>query len=235
MSSKKFDADELNAIVDGADKKEEWVQPLPGQPGGPLVGYAEAQRVLNPAPSPSHVVQDVRVAEDEFEKRSGKTVEEMTEGDFARVGVTFKSKDLTLMTDLHVVLKDKSMVPRWFNYKNGMGRSVSQAYMRGFRPVTKDDVEFCHARQSDENGALLMGDLACLMIPKVLLWGGIYKQNSETAKARVNRAMNAKTMNQNLADAGQGGLDKTNAEYFVPDIVQAQRVDAGEAQRLVYK
>jgi len=233
VSSKKVDVDELNAIAAAANKTEEWTQPLPGTPGGKLVGYAEAQRVQNPEPPPSHVVADLQKAEDEFEQRSGKPVEEMSEADFYRTGVTFRSRDLTLMTELHVVLKDKSMAPRWFNHLHGKGRSVQQAYMRGFRPVTKEDVEFCHAKQADDNGALVIGDLVCLMAPKVLVYGGYYKDNAEKAKARVNRAMTTKGVNQNFSDRGESGLDGP-AQYFVPDIAQAAKVDANEARRLVY-
>jgi len=210
--------------------------PLPGTPGGKLVGYAEAQRAQNPEPPPSHIVADAETAENEFERILGKPVEDMDEQDFYRTGVTFRSKDLTIMTDLHVVLKDKSMQPRWFNCKAGDGRQVQQAYMKGFRAVTSEDVEFCHAKTSDSNGALVIGDLACLMIPKAILFGGFYKANMETAKAKVNRAMNSpQGADQGARETTGEGVGLGRGDYFTPDIAQAQRVDASEARKLVYK
>jgi hypothetical protein len=226
MSSKPVDTESLKKIAAEANA------PLPGTPGGKLVGYAEAQRLQNPEPPPSHVITDTELAESEFERAAGKPVEEMTEQDFYKTGITFRAKDLTLMTDLHVVLKDKSMEPRWFNYKAGNGRSVQQGYMRGFRAVTKEDTEFTHAKTTDENGALVMGDLVCLMIPKVILFGGYYKDSMEKAKARVNRAMTAQGANKNLQESGQPGF---SGDYYVPDIAQATRADASEARRLVYE
>jgi hypothetical protein len=231
VSNKSNFGEELKEIA-AKQKASAAAEPLPGTPGGKLVGYAEAMRHQNPEPGPSKQLEDAQIAETEFERAAGKPVEEMDEQDFYRTGVTFHAKDMTAMTNLHVVLKDKSMAPRWFNHKAAEGKSVREAYMRGFRAVTEEDVEFSHSNAVDENGAITVGDLVCLMMPKVRYYGGILKGNVEKAKVRVNRAMTHQGVRQNAIEGGQS--DFGNASYYVPDIAQTQRADANEARRLVY-
>ena len=203
----------------------------PGEVGGPLVGYAEATRAEREAADVCpEVTDDAALATAEYEKRSGKSIGDMTEADFMRIPIKLMARNKAAMTELNVIFKDPAMTGRWFNHKHKDGMRVQQAFMMGFTPCTKDDVELCHARSTDENGSLVMGDLVLMKISKAMLWGGYYKDNVDKAKARVNKAMNdpsaARLPN---AEAPQG-------EYFVPqNITRASHVDVDAARNLVYQ
>lgn len=162
-------------------------EPKPGEVGGAMVGYAEAMRQQE-----THEPVEVHASKDEatkaFEKASGKKIGEMTEEDFYRLPIQLSAKNMQNMTELHVVFKDPSMTGRWFNYKTKTEDRVARAFMQGFTACTREDVEACHIKQTDENGALVYGDLVLLKIPKAVLWGGYYKRNMDTAVSRVERA-----------------------------------------------
>lgn len=204
----------------------------PGEVGGPLVGYAEQTRAAREAADLApDVTDDAALATAEFEKQSGKSIGDMTEADFMRIPVKLKARNTAAMTELNVIFKDPSMTGRWFNHKHKDGMRVQQAFMMGFTPCTKEDVDLCHARSTDENGSLVMGDLVLMKISKAMLWGGYYKDNVDKAKARVNKAMN-----DPRAAALPGQESASGQDFYIPqNITRAAHVDADAARTLVYQ
>lgn len=214
----------------------------PGEVGGQLVGYAEKTRAereaLEAAPEETN---DEALATAEFEKASGKPVSEMTEADFYRIPVKLMARNRAAMTELNVVFKDPNMTGHWFNVKHKDGMRVSQAYMQGFTACTKEDVEFSHSKTTDENGSLVMGDLVLLKISKAAKWGGMYKDNIDKAKGRVNKMMTdprsanyQSQKNPYLATDGSTVGDG-GAQTYVSNLTRADHVDADAARKLVYQ
>ena len=213
----------------------------PGDVGGQLVGYAEKTRAereaLDAAPEET---SDEALATAEFETASGKSIGEMTESDFQRIPVKLMARNRAAMTELNVIFKDPSMTGHWFHRHHKQGQRVTQAYMQGFTACTKDDVEFAHSKTTDDNGSLVMGDLVLMKISKAALWGGMYKDNVDKAKGRVNkvmtdpRAANYQTKNPYLATDGSTVGDGRNPTY-VSNLTRADHVDADAARKLVYQ
>jgi hypothetical protein len=211
-------------------------KPKPGEVGGPMVGYAEAQRVQQQV-EPSEFVDAREEAEQKFSKASGKPIGEMTEQDFYRLPVVLNSRPQQAMTELHVVFKDPAYTGHWFNWKAKQPDRVAQAYMQGFTACTKDDVEACHIRTTDENGSLVYGDLVLMKIPKAILWGGYYKQNMDTAVSRVERAA---TKNPELERKSRdGAIQQERIGSIYEGSINTQTADAdyrqvNGARELVY-
>lgn len=206
----------------------------PGEVGGPLVGYAEATRAEREAADPTpEVTDDIALATAEYEKASGKSIGEMTETDFIRIPIKLMARNRAAMTELNVIFRDPSMTGRWFNHKHKDGMRVQQAFMMGFTPCTKEDVELCHARSTDENGALVMGDLVLMKISKAQLWGGYYKDNADKAKARVNRAMTDPRVARDVPNSPYAAT--ASGDTFVAEATRASLVDAESARNLVYQ
>jgi hypothetical protein len=205
--------------------------PKPGDVGAPMASYAEIHKAQNPEPAPARAVSEVDEALAEVTRLSGKSIGDLTQDEFDRIPIKLSARTTQGMTELSVIFKDPSMTGHWFNRKAKEGLRVQQAYMQGFTACTKADVEMCHATTSDENGSLVQGDLVLLKIPKIVLWSR-QKDYQETAKARVNRAMNDPRAAARPGD-GPGQLPR-GADYFIPDTAQASRVDANEARKLVY-
>jgi len=211
--------------------------PLPGEVGGPIVGYAEAERVKEEATKkPTAAFSSLDAVQQELEKQAGKPFAEITEAEFYRMPVKLKAQNLAGGVELTVKFKDPAMTGHWFNHKNGNGKRVTEAIYQGFTPCTKEDVEAWHSKVTDDTGALVYGDLVLMKIPKVVLWSR-QKDHQDTAKARVNRMMSTRQ-----AAPVPGEVDKLpvsslpdGADYFVPNLTQAQRVDGDEARRLVYQ
>lgn len=200
-------------------------KPKPGEVGGEMVGYAEAMRQQEV----HEAVKFVSTKDEatlEFERVSGKSIGELTEQDFYRLPVVLKARDTANMTELHVVFKDPSMTGHWFNWKSKQPDRVAQAHMQGFTACTKDDVEACHIKTSDENGSLVYGDLVLMKISKAQLWGGYYKKNMQSATQRVD----------------MGGMKKTSPDVpgtSYENSTQAQTADTdyrqvNGARELVY-
>lgn len=205
--------------------------PRAGEPGSPMVGYAEQERLNNPDPGPAQEVTAMSDAVRQIEEISGKSIGELTEDEFMRIPVKLAVVNKYSNTDLHVVFKDQAMTGCWVNFKHEHGNRVTRAYNQGFTACTKEDVELCSARSTDENGSLVSGDLVLLKIPKIMLWS-FRKQHVETAKARVNRAyQDPKAASLN---GDSDAVSRPGAEFFIPDIASAQHVDANEARKLVY-
>lgn len=201
----------------------------PGEVGGKMVGYAEAERQQNPEPPPATEFSGVDECVAAAEKHAGKSIGDMTEQEFYRLPVKLIARNTQGMTELNVVFKDPAMTGHWFNAKAKEGMRVQQGYMQGFTACTKDDVVICHSKATDENGAIVQGDLVLLKIPKMVLWSR-YKENQETAKARVNRAMHDPN---SASRPGDDSLPRSG-EFFITNQTQAQRVDSDEARRVVY-
>lgn len=160
--------------------------PEPGSPGTPMASEFAKELHRNKAYQESKIFTSEAEAQKEIERQSGKKIEDMTEQDFAKVNVTLVAKDQNLRSDLTVVLKDKSMEPRWVNWKAGEGRSVDRHMSLGFRLVTKADIEYCMVNKFDDStGALKSYDVVCMMAPKILIHAGLYKKNTDRAKAKV--------------------------------------------------
>jgi hypothetical protein len=205
--------------------------PKAGEPGAPMMGYAEVERLNNPDPGPAEEISAMDDAVDEVEKLSGKPIGELTEAEFMRIPVKLAVVNKYSNTDLHVVFKDPAMTGCWINFKHEHGNRVTRAYNQGFTACTKQDVDACSARATDENGSLVSGDLVLLKIPKIILWS-MRKQNQETAKARVNKAYQDPRAAALRGDSD--AVSRPGAEFFIPDIASAQHVDANEARKLVY-
>lgn len=160
-------------------------QPKPGQPGSPIMGIAEQERLNNPDPGPSLSLEQAQV-EEEILRLTGKTIEELTEEEFMRLPVKLTAQNYSIATELDVKMKDPSFAPRWFNRKHKDGMLVQQARLRGWQPCTKDDVELSHASITDDAGSLVMGDLVLLKKNRLRHLSDL-KGNAETAKYRVSR------------------------------------------------
>lgn len=159
----------------------------PGEVGGALVGYREAQRQQEKI-DPVEEFTSVEAAEQEASRLSGKPISEMSEDDFQRLPVVLLAREMSPKTELHVAFKDPSMTGRWVNCGTKKEDRVAKFQMQGYTAATRDDVSMCHISTTDANGAIRYGDLVLMKIPKIKLWGGYYKQNMETAVSRVERA-----------------------------------------------
>lgn len=217
-----------NQAVDSATTT---ARPLPGTPGGKMVGYAEAERVANPDPGPSPETSDISLATKELESASGKKIADLTEADFYRLPVKLVSRDTILSTELTVQMKDPSMTCRWFNHKAQQGQRVERARYMGYQPCTRADVAFCHATASDASGALVVGDLVLMKISKVQQFGGYYKDNAEKAKYRVSQQLSRPF--GAVVPGVDNGADATSP-YQITSRTGSSLVDATEARSLVF-
>jgi hypothetical protein len=207
--------------------------PLPGTPGGKMVGYAEAERLANPDPGPSETISEAGFFEQELEKVTGKSIGNITEEDFYRVPINFVAQNTMYSTELSVIMKDPAMTCRWFNKNHRDGAMVQQALYRGYQPCTKEDVELCHATASDVNGALVMGDLVLLKMSKVRHFSAL-KKNAETAKYNVSQQM-SKPFSVKVPGTDNGELSNSAASFYELDNSTATKmVDASEARSLVF-
>lgn len=228
-------ADKAATAANAAKLADVVAEPLPGTPGGKMVGYAEAERAANPDPGPSAFLDSQADAVFQFERGSGKSIGEMTEADFYKVPVKLIARDTILSTELTVQLKDPTMVPHWFNAKAQNGASAQRALYRGYTPCTKEDIEFCHATATDSNGALVMGDLVLMKIPKVVQFGQFYKDNAEKAKYRVSQQL-SRPFGASVPGTDNGSLSNTPASpYVIESKTGSSFVDATEARSLVFQ
>lgn len=205
--------------------------PKAGEPGSPIVGYAEQERLNNPDPGPAQEFSALDEAVRQVQELSGKPMGELTEEEFMRIPVKLAIANKYANTELHVVFKDDTMTGAWINRLHNKGQLVNRAFNAGFSACTQEDVLICSTNTTDERGSLVSGDLVLLKIPKIILWSR-RKQEQETAKARVNRAyQDPKAASLN---GDSDAISRPGAEFFIPDIASAQHVDAQEARKLVY-
>jgi len=177
----------------------------PGAPGTPIA--SEMQKELHRSYSAvGQTIDNEKDAVKAYEKASGKKLEDMTESDFAKLDIRLVAKDQQLRNDLTVVLKDKSMTPRWINNKAGGGRSLNRALSMGFTMVERSDIEYAVETNYDAaTGALQCHDVVCMKIPKIILFGQYYKDNEEKARVRLTRqGLNQGNLSANLTISGGG-------------------------------